>query len=109
MKLGRVEKGEDDLVAALRETEEEIGFTANDLKIYRNHQMIVHSTTLHGKSKVTVLWPAELKSIDKGPTLSSEHSEYRWLNKGDASSLYGTEFIEMFNQFDNIIMNQSVD
>lgn len=109
MKLGRIEKGEDDFLAALRETEEEVGFTANDLEIHRNHQMIVNSTTKHGKSKIALYWPAELKSINKNPTLSSEHSEYRWLNKDEASSLYGTESIDMFTQFDNKINTCSFD
>lgn len=35
MNLGRVGKGEDDFLAALRETEEEVGFTATDLEIYQ--------------------------------------------------------------------------
>lgn len=105
MNLGRVGKGEDDFLAALRETEEEVGFTANDLEIYQNHQLIVNSTTKHGKNKIAVFWPAELKSINKNPTLSSEHNEYRWLNKDGASSLYGIESIEMFTQFDNKINN----
>lgn len=109
MNLGRVDKDEDDFLAALRETEEEIGFTANDLEIYQNHRIIVNSTTKHEKKKITVFWPAELKSINKNPTLSSEHSEYRWLNKDEASSLYDINSIEMFKQFDNKINNRTLN
>lgn len=96
--LGRVEKGEDDFLTALREAEEEVGYTVDDLDIHRNHQMIVNSTTKHGKKKVAIYWPAELKIDNKNPTLSSEHSEYRWVNKDEASSLYGNESIPIFTQ-----------
>lgn len=85
-------------MTALREAEEEVGFTADDLDIHRNHQMIVNSTTKHGKEKIAIYWPAELKSINKNPTLSSEHSEYRWVNKDEAALLYGVESIPMFTQ-----------
>ena len=104
MDLGRVDEGEDDFMAALRETKEEVDFNANDLEIYRNHKISINSTTKHGKNKILIFWPAELKSINKNPTLS-EHSEYRWLNKDEASSLCSTDFISMFTQFDNIINN----
>lgn len=98
MNLGRIEKDEEDFVAALREVEEEVGFTANDLDIHRNHQMTVNSTMKNGKKKISIYWPAELKISNKDPTLSSEHCEYRWVNKDEASSLYGTESIPMFTQ-----------
>lgn len=93
-------------MAALRETEEEIGFTANDLDIHRNHQIIMNLPTKSGKTKEAVYWPAELKSTNKIPKLSHEHSDYRWANKDEASSLYGPETVEMFTLFDNKIKNQ---
>lgn len=109
MKLGRIDKGEDVYSAALRETEEETGFTVNDLEIHRNHSIIVNSTTKHGKNKISHFWPAELKSMNKIPTLSTEHSEYRWLDKDEAVLLFGPEFIEMFTQFDKKINASSFD
>lgn len=110
MNLGRIDKGEDDFTAAKRETEEEVGFTVDDLEIYQNHQMIVNSTTKRsGKDKITVYWPAELKSNNKEPKLSKEHDDFQWLNKDEASSLYGIEFVEMFTKLDNKISNGLLD
>lgn len=104
MHLGRVEKGKDDFLTALREAKEEVGFTAKDLDIHRKYKMIVNSKTKSGEKKTAIYWPAELKSANKKPKLSNEHSKYRWVNKKKAASLYGVESMKMFTRCESKVL-----
>lgn len=103
--LGQIDDGEDELAAAIRETQEEVGYDADDLDIYSDQQMSVDQQRKNGKNKVVTFFLAKLKATDKVPVLSHEHSEYHWVNKEQASSLYGShgEFADMFTHFDNKI------
>lgn len=100
-----MDDGEDELTAALRETHEEVGYTADDLEIYKKHRVTVNQERNNGKTKTVTFFLAKLKSTDKNPVLSHEHSDYYWLNKDRAASKYGQngEFTCMFTQFDNEI------
>lgn len=51
-----------------------------------------------GKNKSIVFWAAELKSSKKHPKLSKKHSNYRWVNKDEALSMY-----KMLNELDDKI------
>lgn len=92
----------------MRETYEEVGYTADDLDIYRNQQMTVDQMTKEGNKKEVTFFLARLKTPNNTPVLSHEHSEYYWVNKDKASSLYGShgEFGDMFIQFDNYIRSK---
>lgn len=100
-----MDEGEDGYTAALRETQEEVGYTIDDLDIYRDQQMTVNQIMKNGKKKEVTFWLARLKTPNKTPVLSHEHNEYHWVNKAEASSLYGSDgaFADMFTQFDNKI------
>lgn len=96
---GHVDPGEDDYTTALRETNEEAGYTSDDLKIYKNEQKILNYK-VKGKDKTVVYWLAELRDVQMDPTLSDEHTEFRWLNKDDAIKLSGyADFAQMVQHF----------
>lgn len=100
-----MEPGEDDISAALRETEEEAGYTKNDLYIYKDHFKILHYK-VRGNDKSVIYWIAELKNPQKIPKLSHEHTEFRWLTKDDAILLNGfDDFAEMINNFHSKIQS----
>lgn len=103
--LGHVDPGEDDFTTALRETREEAGYTADDLIIYKDQQKILQYK-VKGKDKTVVYWLAELKDAQKDPTLSEEHTEFRWLPKDNATSLAGyADFTEMITYFHDKIQH----
>ncbi|XP_031624608.1 bis(5'-nucleosyl)-tetraphosphatase [asymmetrical] [Contarinia nasturtii] len=96
---GHVDPGEDDFTTALRETREEAGYSADDLKIYKDEQKILNYK-VKGKNKTVVYWLAELKDGHNNPTLSDEHTEFRWLPKDEAISLSGyADFAQMVQYF----------
>lgn len=84
-----MEPGEDDFSAALREVEEEAGFTVNDLCIYKEHSKTLQYKVNNGHDKFVVYWLAELKDPQTNPKLSHEHTEFRWVTKDDAILLVG--------------------
>lgn len=93
-------------MAALRETQEEVGYSCDDLELYRDQRFSVDQKKKNGKNtKKVTFFLAKLKALDKDPVLSHEHSGYQWVNKEQASSLYGSDglFTDMFTQFDNKI------
>lgn len=101
--LGHLEPGEDDITAALRETKEEAGYTDNQLHIYQEHFKILQYK-VKGNDKSVIYWLAELKDPQNQPTLSHEHTEFRWITKDDAIALVGfDDFAEMINEFHNKI------
>ncbi|XP_055303025.1 bis(5'-nucleosyl)-tetraphosphatase [asymmetrical]-like [Sitodiplosis mosellana] len=96
---GHMDPGEDDFTAALRETREEAGYTADDLNIYKNEQKTINYNG-NGKHKIVTFWLAELEDPKKVPTLSKEHTEFKWLPKDDATSLVGnSNFTDIVTYF----------
>lgn len=94
-----MDPGEDDYTTALRETQEEAGYVANDLNVFKNEQKILHYK-VKGRDKTVIYWLAELRDAKKDPTLSDEHTEFRWVPKDDAINLSGyADFAEMVNHF----------
>jgi bis(5'-nucleosidyl)-tetraphosphatase len=54
-----------------------------------------------GKPKVVIYWLAQLKNPQHMPTLSEEHTEFKFLNKVDAIELSGyKDFADMVEWFD---------
>ncbi|XP_055303055.1 bis(5'-nucleosyl)-tetraphosphatase [asymmetrical]-like isoform X2 [Sitodiplosis mosellana] len=101
---GRIDDGEDFLMAAIRETSEETGYMADDLSIYDAQHQMNQFTRKKGKDKTVVFWLAQLKDVTKQPKLNSdEHSKYRWLTKEEAlQKCKMPEFAELVNEFDQI-------
>lgn len=75
---GHVDPGESDMETALRETKEEAGLSATDLKIYEDakHEL---NYPVKGKPKVVIYWLAELLNPDRSIRMSDEHQAYKWL------------------------------
>lgn len=97
--LGHVDAGEDDLTTALRETQEEAGFTENDLIIFPNITKTL-DYRVNNFDKSVIYWLAELRDVTKSVTLSEEHEDMKWLPKDDAIELCGYEdFADMIEEF----------
>ncbi|KAJ6634485.1 Bis(5'-nucleosyl)-tetraphosphatase [asymmetrical], partial [Pseudolycoriella hygida] len=105
--LGHVDAGEDDFTTALRETSEEAGYTENDLVIHKDKAKVLnYEVSYKGKKqdKIVTYWLAELKNEEQDPTLSDEHTEFRWLPKAAAVQLSGyKDFEQMVEHFDSQI------
>ncbi|XP_034172773.2 purine phosphoribosyltransferase family protein Apf [Osmia lignaria lignaria] len=83
---GHVDPGESDMETALRETEEEAGFIASDLKIFNDAKQEL-KYEVKGKPKIVVYWLAELLNPDKPVRLSHEHQAFKWLPLEEACSV----------------------
>ncbi|KAM3716351.1 Bis(5'-nucleosyl)-tetraphosphatase [Dirofilaria immitis] len=91
---GHVDLGEDEWSAALRETREEAGITADNLDVHKDFveilKYVVKKSDRYGdeikKQKTVKYWLAKLK--DGGEVrLSDEHQNVRWLSVDEASNL----------------------
>lgn len=82
---GHHDGNETDIQAAIRETEEESGYTPGDYELdkYFKHEM---SYVAHGKNKTVVYFLAKLTK-DKPPRVSDEHVEFKWLPLKEACEL----------------------
>jgi bis(5'-nucleosidyl)-tetraphosphatase len=99
---GHVDPGEDDFTTALRETREESGYTEDDLKIYKD-QAITLNYPVKGQPKTVVYWLAELIS-SRDPTLSHEHTAFKFLTKSEIPSVATfPEFLSMVDSFETEI------
>ncbi|KAL7013150.1 hypothetical protein ACKWTF_015221 [Chironomus riparius] len=97
---GHVDPGESDYETALRETREEAGYTENDLIIYKELSKTLNYH-VKGKPKVVVYWLAQLRDVNKNPTLSNEHTDFKFLNKKETISLSGyKDFANMVEELD---------
>lgn len=83
---GHVDPGEDDLTTALRETQEEAGLSAEDLRLVDGFVQQLRYE-VRGKPKEVLYWLAELKDPNRALTLSDEHQDYRWARLEEACSL----------------------
>ncbi|XP_076657853.1 purine phosphoribosyltransferase family protein Apf [Halictus rubicundus] len=82
---GHVDPGESDMQTALRETEEEAGLVATDLKIYEDAKQELNYI-VNGKPKIVIYWLAELINHDKVVRMSHEHQAFSWLPLEEACS-----------------------
>lgn len=100
---GHVDPGEDDFTTALRETREEAGYTENDLNVHKNISKSLHYEAKYrgvAKPKVVTYWLAELIS-GRDPTLSDEHTEYKFVKKDEIANLADyKDFLDMVEYFD---------
>ncbi|XP_033118454.1 bis(5'-nucleosyl)-tetraphosphatase [asymmetrical]-like [Anneissia japonica] len=95
---GLLENGEDFQKAAIRETEEEAGFSSEDLSIKEDFKKTL-KYEVRGKPKEVIYWLAELKDPNQPVKLSSEHQCYKWvlLNRACELSKY-EDLQETFRQ-----------
>ncbi|PIO71332.1 putative Bis(5'-nucleosyl)-tetraphosphatase [Teladorsagia circumcincta] len=88
---GHVDPGEDEWVAALRETKEEAGILQEQLKIYEDcHETLRYE--VKGKPKTVKYWLALLKNPDD-VKLSHEHQMWKWAELDEAIKI--AEYAEM--------------
>lgn len=83
---GHVDPGEDDLTTALRETQEEAGLAADQLRVMDGFLHKLHYE-VRGKPKEVVYRLAELRDPATAVTLSDEHQDYRWVPLKEACTL----------------------
>ncbi|XP_014285314.1 bis(5'-nucleosyl)-tetraphosphatase [asymmetrical] [Halyomorpha halys] len=81
---GHVEKGEDLLQTAYRETEEEAGISKNDLLLTNYSETINYE--VNNKPKAVTYYLAQLAD-DASVKLSHEHQDFKWANLEDACVL----------------------
>jgi bis(5'-nucleosidyl)-tetraphosphatase len=87
---GHIEKEERDLTAALRETKEEAGLSARDLRLVQNFKAYERFTFRRsGQSifKIVIFYLAETRARDI--KISDEHQGYGWFTFRDASKILG--------------------
>ncbi|KAF2904717.1 hypothetical protein ILUMI_01454 [Ignelater luminosus] len=101
---GHVDPGEtDEMVTALRETEEESGLVESDLKIYKDSKRILNYS-VRGSPKTVIYWLAELINSNARVKLSEEHQDYKWLELEEACTFGNySDMQEMLKYFDNFI------
>ncbi|KOC68062.1 Bis(5'-nucleosyl)-tetraphosphatase [asymmetrical] [Habropoda laboriosa] len=100
---GHVDPGESDIETALRETEEEAGLFATDLKIIEDAREELNYI-VNGKPKIVIYWLAELLNSDKPVQLSHEHQAFKWLPLDKACSLAKHQNLQnVLKKFDSYI------
>ncbi|WKY04103.1 hypothetical protein Q1695_005235 [Nippostrongylus brasiliensis] len=88
---GHVDPGEDEWIAALRETKEEAGIAKEHLNIFEDcHETLRYE--VKGKPKTVKYWLAQLKNPDE-VKLSDEHQNWKWAELDDAIKI--AEYAEM--------------
>ncbi|KAM5192019.1 bis(5'-nucleosyl)-tetraphosphatase [asymmetrical] [Mantella aurantiaca] len=80
---GHVDPGEDDMAAALRETEEEAGLQPGQFRLLEGFREELNYQ-VRGKEKTVIYWLAELREAGAQVRLSNEHRDFRWLPLRDA-------------------------
>ncbi|XP_041465425.1 bis(5'-nucleosyl)-tetraphosphatase [asymmetrical]-like [Lytechinus variegatus] len=89
---GHLDPGEDYRTAALRETEEEAGYTSNQLTVTDFKSTLNY--IVKNRPKEVVYWLAELKDPTDGVKLSNEHQDFKWCNLEEACHLSGYSDME---------------
>lgn len=97
-----MEAGETELEAAYRETEEEAGFTKDQLTVWSGFEKTLHYE-VKGHLKKVVYWLAEVKD-GVTPRMSHEHQRFEWLPLSDAlERAYFAEMQSALTEADNFI------
>lgn len=104
MLIGIADCGETNLETALRETEEETGLVAHDLRIFEDAKQELNYK-VKGLPKIVIYWLAELKNCDKPIQLSHEHQAFKWLPLEEACSVAKYEELQnTLKTFDDYIL-----
>ncbi|XP_030832796.1 bis(5'-nucleosyl)-tetraphosphatase [asymmetrical] [Strongylocentrotus purpuratus] len=89
---GHLDPGEDYRIAALRETEEEAGYTSDQLTVTDFKSTLNY--VVRNRPKEVVYWLAELKDPNAGVKLSNEHQDFKWCDLEEAIRLSGYSDME---------------
>jgi len=95
---GHLDPGEDDMMAAMRETQEEAGLSSEHLEVFE-HEKAELQYEAFGNPKIVTYWLARLRNPETAVTLSEEHQDFKWLTCEDAVKLAG--FTDMANVYRN--------
>jgi len=76
---GHVEKDEDDITTAYRETFEEASLQSTQLLVHSEMKMELRHPTKKGNMKTVIFWLAKLKDPNSEIRLSHEHAQYTWV------------------------------
>lgn len=87
---GHLDPGEDDMMAAMRETKEEAGLDSDHLQVFENAKAELKYEAF-GAPKIVTYWMAKLKDPAQAVTLSEEHQDLKWLSCEEAVKLAGFE------------------
>ncbi|KRZ73607.1 Bis(5'-nucleosyl)-tetraphosphatase [asymmetrical], partial [Trichinella papuae] len=102
---GRLEKDEDEYLAAAREVFEETGLSKTDYYIIVGFKHQLHYEANHRQKKVTY-WLARIHNATNEIRLSVEHDIYRWCTLEDAKKLIEhSNMFEMILSADNFVSN----
>lgn len=93
---------------ALRETKEEAGLLATDLKVFEDAKQELNYL-VQGKPKTVIYWLAELLNSNKPIQLSDEHQTFKWLPLEEACTIskYEEMQVTLRNFNDYILKNVS--
>ncbi|XP_005094757.1 bis(5'-nucleosyl)-tetraphosphatase [asymmetrical] [Aplysia californica] len=91
---GHVDPGESEFETAVRETEEEAGLKAEQMKIIKEFEKSLHYD-VKGKPKKVVYWLSELSNPNDPIVLSHEHKDFKWLELESACTY--SEFPDMIS------------
>jgi bis(5'-nucleosidyl)-tetraphosphatase len=95
--------GESMFNSALRETKEETGYSDQDLHIHGNVDYTLFYKVRNGWKTVNY-WLTKLRDPQLMPTLSEEHTEYKFVNKTEMIRMTGfKDFAAMTEFFDGEI------
>ena len=81
---------QNDITAAVRETEEEAGLSRSQLEIFDEVKAELKYEAF-GRPKVVVYWLAKLINYEETVVLSEEHQAFKWLSLDEARDLSGFE------------------
>ena len=99
---------QDDITAAVRETEEEAGFSRSQLDIFEEVRAELKYQAF-GRPKVVVYWLAKLINYDDSVVLSEEHQACKWLSLDEARELSGFEDLKkVFTDFHCQVLNRDL-
>lgn len=78
-----MDPGESEFEAALRETTEEAGLSADHLQVIDKFKTVIQYE-VRGKPKTVTYWLSELRDVNTEVKVSHEHTDYKWLLLPDA-------------------------
>lgn len=85
---GGLDRGEESLDAAIRETEEETGLIHGRNYIFLDKSTILEVTyPRNGRTKRVTYWLARISDPTTRIKISNEHSEFKWLELNEALKL----------------------
>jgi len=96
---GHLDPGEDDMMAAMRETKEEAGLGSEHLEVFEQVKAELQYEAF-GNPKIVTYWLARLKNPETVVTLSDEHQDLKWLSCEEAVELAGfKDMAEVYRNF----------